>query len=46
MRFFVDLFARDGSMLELIDADHTFLNESLAKHYGIAGVKGPRLATG
>ena len=41
VRFFADLFARDGSVLELIDADHTFLNESLAKHYGIPGVTGP-----
>jgi len=40
VRFFADLFARDGSILELLDADHTFLNESLAKHYGIDGVKG------
>ena len=28
-------------MLELIESDHAFLNESLAKHYGIPGVKGP-----
>jgi hypothetical protein len=41
VRFFADLFARDGSILELLDADHTFLNESLAKHYGIPGVTGP-----
>jgi hypothetical protein len=41
VRFFADLFARDGSILELLDADHTFLNETLAKHYGIDGVKGP-----
>jgi hypothetical protein len=41
IQFFTDLFQRDGSVLELIDADHTFLNEELAKHYGIAGVTGP-----
>jgi Protein of unknown function (DUF1592)/Protein of unknown function (DUF1588)/Protein of unknown function (DUF1585) len=41
VRFFADLFARDGSILELLDADHTFLNESLAKHYGIPGITGP-----
>jgi hypothetical protein len=41
VRFFADLFARDGSILELLDADHTFLNESLAMHYGIPGVTGP-----
>src|SRR5206468_2263275 len=28
------------SVLDLIDADFTFLNERLAKHYGIAGVDG------
>lgn len=40
IRFFVDLFQRDGSVLELLNADHTFLNEALAKHYGIPGVTG------
>ena len=39
--FFTDLFQQDGSVLSVLDADHTFLNEKLAKHYGIAGVKGP-----
>ncbi len=28
------------SVLELIDADYTFVNERLARHYGIEGVKG------
>ena len=41
VRFFADLFERDGSVLEILDADHTFLNESLAKHYGIPDVTGP-----
>ena len=27
-------------MLELIDSDFTYLNERLAKHYGIDDVKG------
>ena len=40
IRFFTDLFQRDGSVLEILDADHTFLNEPLAKHYGIPGVSG------
>ena len=30
----------DRSVLELIDADYTFLSERLAKHYGIDGVDG------
>lgn len=37
---FADLFQHDGSLLSLIDADHTFLNEALARHYGIVGVAG------
>ncbi len=35
-----DLLQRDGSVLELLDSDHTFLNGALAEHYGIAGVTG------
>ena len=26
--------------LDLLNADHTFLNETLAKHYGVADVEG------
>ena len=40
IRTFVDLVQRDGSILELLDADHTFLNEDLARHYGVGGVAG------
>lgn len=35
IRFFVDLVQRDGSVLEFLDANHTFVNTELAKHYGI-----------
>ena len=38
--FFTDLFRNDGSVLDVFDADHTFLNEGLAKFYGIEGVEG------
>ena len=38
--FFTDLFQNDGSVAGILDADHTFLNEDLAKHYGIPGVTG------
>jgi hypothetical protein len=38
--FFTDLFQRDGSVLEILDADYTFLNQALAEHYGVANVKG------
>ena len=34
IRFFTDLFQRDGSVLDLLDADHTFVNGALAKYYG------------
>jgi len=40
IRFFTDWFQRNGSVLEILDADHTFLNEALAKHYGIPGITG------
>ncbi len=40
IRFFTDLFQNDGSVLSLLDADHTFLNEELARHYGIPGITG------
>ncbi len=32
----------DRSVLELLNADYTFLNEKLARHYGIPGVYGSR----
>ncbi len=38
--FFTDLFQHNGSVLDIIDADYTFLNEPLAQHYGIPGVTG------
>ncbi|HWE36728.1 MAG TPA: DUF1592 domain-containing protein [Isosphaeraceae bacterium] len=41
IRFFTDISRRDLSILTIFDADHTFLNEALAKHYGIPGVTGP-----
>jgi hypothetical protein len=39
--FFNNLVREDRSLLELYRADYTFLNERLAKHYGISGVNGP-----
>ena len=38
--FFADLLRNNGSVLNILDADYTFLNETLAKHYGIEGVTG------
>ena len=40
--FFQDLFQGDRPIASVLDADHTFLNEPLAKHYGIPGVSGPQ----
>ena len=41
VRFFEDMFRNDGSVMGLWDADYTFVNEPLAKLYGIDGVSGP-----
>ena len=43
----IDLFLRsilleDQNVEELLAADHTFLNERLAQHYGITSVRGPQ----
>ncbi|MES2659736.1 MAG: DUF1592 domain-containing protein [Verrucomicrobiota bacterium] len=37
---FRHLLRTDGSVLDLIDNDSTFLNEELANHYGVPGVQG------
>ena len=38
---FESIVHEDRSVLDLLDADYTFVNERLAKHYGIANVYGP-----
>jgi hypothetical protein len=38
--FFQNLVKEDRSVLDLLSADFTFLNERLARHYGIKGVIG------
>ena len=40
--FFESILRDDRSVLELIKADYTFLNERLAKHYGIPHIYGDR----
>jgi hypothetical protein len=35
LRFFTHLFRSDGSLLDIWQADHTFLNKALARHYDI-----------
>jgi hypothetical protein len=43
LRLFIDSVLRsDRSVVELLTADYTFLNERLAMHYGIETVKGAR----
>ena len=39
-QFLTDLFRTNGTVLSLLEADYTFLNEPLAGHYGIPGVTG------
>ena len=38
--FFEEIVNRDRSVLDFLDANYTFLNERLARHYGVAGVRG------
>ena len=38
--FLDSIFREDRSLLELLDADYTFLNQPLANHYGIVDTQG------
>ena len=40
---FAYVLKEDRSLLEMIECDYTFLNEELAKHYGISGVTGSQM---
>lgn len=40
--FFQNVVQEDRPVLDLIDGKYTYLNERLAKHYGIKGVQGTR----
>jgi mono/diheme cytochrome c family protein len=40
--FFDSVMREDRSVLEFLTADYTFVNERLAKHYGMSGVYGSR----
>ena len=40
--FIDDQIRSDKSLLELLSADYTFINERLAQHYGIPGIYGNR----
>ena len=39
--FFSHLIEQDRPVLELLTADYTFVNERLARHYGVPGIIGP-----
>ncbi|MFP6572686.1 MAG: DUF1592 domain-containing protein [Vicinamibacterales bacterium] len=41
-RFLLSTLREDRSILELLNADYTFVNERLARHYGIQGIYGSR----
>ena len=41
--FFEEIMSKDLSILLFIDSDFTFLNQRLAEHYGIPGVRGEKL---
>ncbi len=43
IRFFTDLVQSDGSVMGILDGDHTFLDRPLAEHYGIPGFDGAGL---
>lgn len=38
--FFESIMREDRSILDFLDADYSFVNERLARHYGISGVEG------
>ncbi|HET9358677.1 MAG TPA: DUF1592 domain-containing protein, partial [Vicinamibacterales bacterium] len=40
--FFESIIREDRNVVDLLTADHTFVNERLARHYGIPGVYGSR----
>jgi hypothetical protein len=40
---FETIAREDRSIVDLLDADYTFVDERLAQHYGIAGVRGSRV---
>ena len=40
--FFESIMREDRSVMDLLNADYTFVNERLARHYGIPGVYGSR----
>ena len=42
-KLFEEIVQQNGSILDIINADHTWLNQRLARHYGITDTKGNAL---
>ncbi|MCR9296258.1 MAG: DUF1592 domain-containing protein [bacterium] len=42
-QLFAYVLRNDRSLLELIDSDYAFLNQRLAKHYGVPGIAGDEI---
>jgi hypothetical protein len=40
--FFTSIIQEDRTVADLLTADYTFVNERLARHYGIPGIYGPQ----
>ena len=40
--FFASIMREDRSLIDFLDADYTFVNERLARHYGIPNIYGSR----
>lgn len=43
LHFFAAILREKRPLVELLDADYTYLNERLARHYGIDGVEGEQI---
>jgi mono/diheme cytochrome c family protein len=41
VRFLIDIFSENRSVLDCLYAKHTFVNSALARHYGMPEVSGP-----
>ncbi len=43
VEFFYSLLQDDASLLNLLKADYTYVNETLATHYGLTNITGPQM---
>jgi len=41
--FLGEIVRKDRPLTEVVDADYTYVNEELARHYGIDGIQGPEM---